>query len=136
MNGTGVHVDDLLPKLNPYRQKDLAAILDLTPPRLRITMALVFAEWTQDEWAEEAGINAVTVGRWRNGFNRIPLGAAFRLARVLGADPLQLFQEQLEHDASSPKLETRSGLSTVLDTRVSRGPTMPDGLTGALRGST
>jgi transcriptional regulator with XRE-family HTH domain len=122
MNGTGIHVDDLIPKLNPCRQKDLAAILDLTPPRLRIAIALTFAEWTQDEWAEEAGINSVTVGRWRNGFNRIPLGAAFRLARVLGADPLQLFQEQLEHDASSPKLETRSGLSTVDGVRVLSQP--------------
>ncbi len=109
MNGADVHVDELIPKLNACRQRDLATILELTPARLRMAVALAFADWNMDEWALEAGINKNTIWRWKGGANRIPLGAAYRLARVLGADPLQLFQFEIE---------TRSGPSPVLKPRT------------------
>jgi len=109
MNGAGVHVDALIPKLNECRQRSLVRIFEETPPRLRISMALAFCEWTYEEWSNEAGITPKTVCQWVRGLNRIPFGAAIRLARVIGADPMQLFQYQLEQDASSPKLHTKLG---------------------------
>jgi len=100
MSGYGVHVDDLTPKLNECRQRDLMTILDLTPPRYRVSVALAFAGWSQEDWATEAGICRKSISLWMRCKNRMPLGAAYRLARVMGADPFQLFQQQLEMDAS------------------------------------
>jgi len=108
MNGPGVHVDELTPKLNPCRQRDLARILDITSPRLRIPMALTFCEWTSEQWSQEAWITPKTVCQWVRGLNRIPFGAALRLAKVMGADPMQLFQHQLEQDASSVRRASRN----------------------------
>lgn len=91
VSGWGVPVDDLVSTLNPVQERDLAYILDCTPERRRVAVALAWVEWSIPQWAEAAGIEHVTLHRWLTKQNRVPLGGAVRLARVLGVDPLQLF---------------------------------------------
>ena len=91
LNGD-VCVDDLLPILNQTRSSDLALVLELTPPRFRPPVAMAFADLTLSRWAEEAGLEEITVGRWLRSLNRIPFGAALRLAKVLGVEADLLFR--------------------------------------------
>lgn len=95
MNGL-VSVDDLVSRLNPTQEADLALLLSITVPRRRVATALAWVGWTQSRWCVEAGLEEVTVGRWMNHHNRMPLGGGLRLARVIGADPFQLFAAHLD----------------------------------------
>jgi hypothetical protein len=86
-----IHVDELQPKLNPVEQADLAQILSMTPYRRRVAVMLAFAEMSQAGWSAAAGLEERAVARWLRGDYRMPLGAALRLARVIGVDPIQVF---------------------------------------------
>lgn len=92
MTGWNQGVDDLESVLNPLQAHDLETILGLTPERKRVPVALAFVGWGNREWAQAAGIHEPTLSRWLARQNRLPLGGAIRLARVIGIDPFILFQ--------------------------------------------
>lgn len=95
VNGWDVSVDDLPSALNELQARDIETILTMTPERRRVEVALAFVGWEVPTWATAAGLQHVTVWRWLRRENRLPLGGAVRLARVLGIDPLLLFQGYL-----------------------------------------
>lgn len=95
VNGWDVSVDDMPSALNELQARDLETILTMTPERRRVEVALAFVGWEVPTWATAAGLQHVTVWRWLRRENRLPLGGAVRLARVLGIDPLLLFQGYL-----------------------------------------
>jgi hypothetical protein len=93
-SGVDVPVDDLQPMLNPVHQKDLAHILWITPEHRRVDVALAFMGLTHRRWAEEAGVTDYnSLLRWLRKEHRLPLGAAFRLARVIGVEVDLLFAD-------------------------------------------
>lgn len=92
-----IPLDAIVPVLNPVRQMDLDTILRLTPAPQRVPVALAFAGMDIKGWAAAAGFQGPTVYRWvhleAEQARRIPLGAGFRLARVLGAIDVELLFE-------------------------------------------
>lgn len=90
--GLEVPVDDLVPLLNPLQQVDLMGVLERTPERLRPNVALAWTDITIARWAMEAGVEEVTLTRWLRHQARMPFGGAVRLARVIGVDPVLLFE--------------------------------------------
>lgn len=91
VNGYGVHVDDLQPMLNVVQRHDLAQVLELTVAARRVAVAMAWIGLEYDRWSIESGLEPMSVGRWLRGHHRMPLGAAVRLARVVGVDPILLF---------------------------------------------
>lgn len=95
-DGAATPIDDLRAILNPLQQVDLTDVLNLTPAHRRIDVMLAWAGLTARRWSAEAGISEVNLNRWTNGHCKIPFGATVRLARVIGVDPVLLFEAYLE----------------------------------------
>ena len=94
--------DDIKCVLNPVHVSDLKQILSMTPVNRRFSVALSFANITPETLAMQAGLynheNMKLNNTWRRWLRhecKIPLGAAFRFAKVLGISVELLF--------SSPK---------------------------------
>lgn len=85
-------LDEIRSVLNPVQSRDLEWILERTPYTVRVPVALAFANLFQSTWAEAAGFDDRAVNRWVNGQHRIPIGAAFRLAKVLDVNCEVLFR--------------------------------------------
>lgn len=83
--------DQIQPMLNPVQTNDLLFVLGVTSPDRRVEVALAFAGLTVLRWSEAAGLGPVQVGRWLDRQHRMPLGAAFRLAKAIGVDAEILF---------------------------------------------
>lgn len=94
-SGHGVPIDDLRSLLNPVHQADLAHILWITPEHRRVDVALAFMGLSQRRWADEAGLERNSLLRWMRKEYRLPLGVAFRLAKVIGVDVDLLFADYL-----------------------------------------
>lgn len=92
---TWVHVDDLEPVLNLAQRRDLTAVLEHTPPKLRIRVTDAYLDHmlTRLQWAARAGFPERDVTQWIRKVDRLPFGAALRLARVLGVSPELLFED-------------------------------------------
>lgn len=86
-----VPVDDIIPILNPSSLLDLEDYLLRCPPRVRVEIAKARAELTTAEWARRAGVDDSAIFHWMTKARKLPLGAAFRLARIIGVDPQILF---------------------------------------------
>lgn len=101
-------LDDLTPILNPVRVAALTAILDVTPHAQRVSVMLAFCDLTRQAWMSQAGFVASdkaaqqAILRWANGDNRMPLGVAIRLARVIGVPAELLFSEQIRRREHLP----------------------------------
>lgn len=95
-NGAETPVDDLRPILNPTQQADLGMVLRVTLCARRVDVTLAWAGLTQDRWAAESGTSRHNLCRWLAGENKIPFGAAVRLARVIGVDPVLLFEAYID----------------------------------------
>lgn len=87
---------EIQPVLNLVRANDLLFVLGVTQPERRVDVALAFAGLTIVQWSEAAGLGHVQVGRWLERQHRMPLGAAFRLAKVLGVETDVLFAWWME----------------------------------------
>lgn len=96
------HVDDLVPKLNLVQQSDLTHILSLTPYRRRVAVMLAYVDLYEEDWCNMAGLSAKSVRDWLRGTHKMPFGAAYRLARVIGVDPEQLFTALLHVGLEEP----------------------------------
>lgn len=92
LNGPGVGVDDLIPLTNPSQQMDLARMCFYCPALRRPYMVLAVLDLTQERWAAEAGLEITVARTWLACRSPMPLGAAFRLARVLGLSVEELFE--------------------------------------------
>lgn len=95
VNGHTVHVDDIVPLTNPSQQMDLARMLFYTPKRRKPYVALAYLDLPFVRWTAEAGFTRVTVYDWIAGRHQMPLGAALRLARVLGLSVEELFTDSV-----------------------------------------
>ncbi len=97
-----ITIDELCPMLDPRACAKLIMVLDLTPPERRVAVALAYANITMVAWAREAGMPGSTVWRWVSATGdkrmRMPLGAAFRLAKLLGVEPGILFLHNIQRD--------------------------------------
>lgn len=83
--------DEVRCVLNPVQANDLIFVLGVTQADRRVDVAMAFTGLTVAAWSEAAGLGQVQVGRWLDEKHRFPLGAAFRLAKVLGVDAEVLF---------------------------------------------
>ena len=90
-----IALDDVRSVLNPVRCGDLRAVMSYTPARLRVVVALAFAELTLHTLAECSGLPYPAVRRWVAAEYRMPFGAAIRLARVFGVPADEIFEEYL-----------------------------------------
>lgn len=86
-----VPVDAIKPVLNPVQQADLDAILRLTPAHRRMNVVMAFCGLELPEWASRSGMERHSVTRWLTHQTRMPFGAGFRLAAVIGVDTQLLF---------------------------------------------
>ncbi len=93
LNGRDVHVADLIPLTNAMQQVDLARILFYTPQHRRAHVAVAYLGLSFAEWAAEAGFTRADLYQWIYDRRTLPLGAALRLARVLGLSVDELFGE-------------------------------------------
>lgn len=87
-----MNFDEIRCALNPTQANDLVFVLGVTRADRRIDVALAFSGLSVADWSGAAGLGNVQVGRWIGEQHRFPLGAAFRLAKVLGVDAEILFQ--------------------------------------------
>lgn len=87
-----VHVDEIPAVLNPSRAADLEWILRMTPERLRPDVACAFADLSASQWTDLADIDYDVARHWLARRARLPLGAAFRMARVIGVSVELLFE--------------------------------------------
>lgn len=88
------HVDDLTCLLNPLRAFDLKQILLLTPPELRVEMAVVFTRIRRNDLpilldlaprdSKRGGAATVNIWRYLTKANKMPLGIAFRMEKLFG----------------------------------------------------
>lgn len=88
-------LDDIEPVLNTLRQNDLTLILEITPPRLRVNVALAFADLAVGTWCDLSGLLPKSTSEWLCRHRTMPFGVAYRLSRVLGQDPRLLFEWHL-----------------------------------------
>lgn len=106
-------LDDLTPILNPVRVAALTAILDVTPHAQRVDVMLAFCALTRHDWMTQAGFVATqkaaqqTILRWTTGANRMPLGVAIRLCKVIGVPAELLFSEQIRRRDALPLLQRK-----------------------------
>lgn len=91
-SGVDVGVDDLPCLLNMVQIDSLNEALRLAPEHRRPFVLIAWLELDQARWAHEAGFEPPTLLRWLQRYNRLPFGAAVRLARVVGLDPVMLFE--------------------------------------------
>lgn len=85
-------LDEIESVLNMTRSMDLRHVFLYTPPRLRVVMALAFAELSMQQFASRAGLPRTTVTAWCQHQAQLPFGAAVRLARVFGVPPVEMFE--------------------------------------------
>lgn len=85
-------LEDIHCLLNPVLQADLRTILELTPYDRRLDVTKAFCRLTDSDWAARTGMSLKNVSRWFNGRNKLPFGAAYRLAQVVGVEPTLLFE--------------------------------------------
>lgn len=84
--------------LNPVQSHDLKEILLLTSASRRLNVSLAFSGLTERELITKSGIRGITDGtnslwkRWMRKDIKLPLGAAFRIAKVLGTPAEILFE--------------------------------------------
>lgn len=90
-DGTGLHLDDIVPLSNPSQQMDLARIMFYTPWHRRPYVALAFLDLTQDQWYRAAGLDGAVARHWVHQRTKMPLGGALRLAKALGLSVEELF---------------------------------------------
>lgn len=93
-----MEIDNIEPALNPVRAADLETILNLTPARLRVQVALAFCDMSQPDLAVRAGLDPRSICRWLNArSHRLPYGSAARIAKVFGGVPCEvLFADWLD----------------------------------------
>lgn len=91
--------DDIKSILNPVQAADLVRILLLTPEDRRLNIALVFSDITTEDLfiksglgMEISGSSYFTFKRWMRHECKLPLGAAFRLAKVFDVPVEILFR--------------------------------------------
>lgn len=88
--------DDIKCVLNSVQSCDLKQILFMTPEDRRLEVALAFTGLSNKELFGISGFDteATKSGwwRWLRHENRLPLGAAFRLAKVFGVPAEVLFE--------------------------------------------
>jgi len=95
------HVDDIPCALNPLQACDLKQVLLLTPEDRRFVVACAFAALEPHDIFDRAGLVSDSKHgdkqwqRWTGHEHRIPLGAAFRVAKVLGVPCEVLFASRL-----------------------------------------
>jgi hypothetical protein len=85
--------EDIICILNPLQSIDLKQILLMTHEDRRLEVALSFSGISVTELFDKIGISSYH--RWTKYTNRLPMGIAFRLAKVFGVSAEILF--------SSPK---------------------------------
>lgn len=90
-----VPIDQIVSALNPCRARDLEWILRMVLSRARVPVALAFTELSHRAWATQAGFDEAYLSRWLAGKHKLPLGAAFRLAKVIGVDCELLFEHYI-----------------------------------------
>lgn len=85
--------DDIICVLNPLQSCDLKQILLMTPEDRRLNVALVFSGIKIEELFKKSGLDNDNnyAYRWIRYENKLPLGAAFRLAKVFGVSVEILF---------------------------------------------
>lgn len=96
---TNTPIDDLPVVLNPAIQNDLRVVLSYTQPERRWKVMLAFLGFDQQDVAQASGITERSLSGWfaQRGptrakyHTRLPLGAAFRIAKVLGQEVDLLF---------------------------------------------
>lgn len=86
------HIDDLKSIIDPSKARDILLAFEFTPPDLRPELVLLLGRLTQTQWAEAAGVGGVNLHRWLTRKFHLPLGAAFRLAKVVGLPAEELFE--------------------------------------------
>jgi len=96
-NKDEIAFDDIICVLNPLQSCDLKQILLMTHADRRMNVALAFANITLIDLANKSGLNdnnntCNTVRRYLNYENKMPLGSAFRLAKVFGVSVEILFE--------------------------------------------
>ena len=94
--------DDIICVLNPLQSCDLKQILLMTQIDRRLSVALSFSDITIDDLARKSGLDSSecssSLRRWIKGENKLPLGAAFRLAKVFGVPVEILFESPRYYD--------------------------------------
>lgn len=95
-NNRKLDFDDIVCELNVLLACDLKQILLMTPENRRLNVALAFANLNINQLADKSGLNdfdknGVVLRRWIRHEYRLPLGAAFRLAKVFGVPVEVLF---------------------------------------------
>lgn len=92
-----IEYDDIVCVLNPLLSIDLKQILLMTPEERRLDVSLSFAGINMIDLFKKAGFNLEekNIYRWTTYQNKLPLGAAFRLARVFGVPVEILFASPL-----------------------------------------
>jgi hypothetical protein len=87
--------------LNPVKAADLERILLLSPPEIRLNIANVFLGLERKSsifiyaGIDSKNIDAM-VSAWINKTVRLPLGVAFRVAKVVGVSAEVLFEWWIE----------------------------------------
>jgi hypothetical protein len=84
--------DDIQPVLNPCQAADLAHYLATVQPDDRVRITLAVCRLDGADWIDRAGLSAsnnrahrtTMAWRWMQGHLALPLGAAYRLAKVIG----------------------------------------------------
>lgn len=93
-NEREIDYEDIICLLNPLQSCDLKQILMMTHVDRRLNVALAFANIDYKTLCVKAGLlytHNNHVYKWLNGNNRLPLGIAFRLSKVLGVPVEILF---------------------------------------------
>ena len=92
---TEIEYDDIICLLNPVAACDLKQILMMTPLDRRLEVSLSFANVDVKYLFITAGLyesqHDATWKRWLSHKSKLPLGAAFRLAKALGVPAEILF---------------------------------------------
>jgi len=92
-----IDFDDIPCVLNPLLACDLKQILMMTPEDRRLAVALAFANISMKDLFLKSGLGAENTNyyRWIEYENRLPLGVAFRMAKVIGVSIEILFASPL-----------------------------------------
>ena len=90
-----INFEDIICVLNPLQSCDLKQVLLMTHVDRRLSVALAFADIDLHQLMVQAGFEGErsSFNRWLINFNsKLPLGVAFRLAKVFGVPVEVLFQ--------------------------------------------
>lgn len=82
--------------LSPYDQRALERAVAEAPLGRRVDVALAWSGLDAEEWATAADLEYRSVHRWIRKHTRLPFGAAYRLAAVMGVPAETLFAGYLK----------------------------------------